>query len=421
MKRKHLPSLPKSSIHFKQPEGLRVIAIITFFICFCIAPSIALLTHTGEMNFFYSRNDRIFVIFFACIFGCFSNYLFGSTKSIMHGLQFIIIALIMSSINNIYLFSAAALWTGVTIVIVNLLFNLSSFYLKTDMRRLCGFIVIYSSALLGTAVGIALSYMVFKNIDHFRLFYIAIVFAMMIYVMKNNYKLNTSLVSQTERIDVSTYGVMVIFFIFTCILFYLFLHVTIFAILNVIILPVSLVLLIIITLVNNKENGVNLLKYVFFSLFLIVLNKSTYILFSQHQSYIGASYLNSSVSAIIILMIGFVICLLIYVAWRLKLISLQTESITNSNLVHIMLYLETARIITLTMTTYTNNPTINSSLFLVTTVLGLILNVFIIPIYFSLGKILAGGKNEITTTTLLYLIFSSLAFVSFLYDISVRL
>ena len=366
MKKEHLHSLPKSSIHFKQPEGLRVIAVMTFCICLCIAPSIALLTHTVEMNFFYSRNDRIFVIFFACIFGCFSNYLFGSTKSIMHGLQFIIIALIMSSIQNIYLFSAAALWTGVTIVIVNLLFNLSSFYLKTDMRRLCGFIVIYSSSLLGIAAGIVLSYMVFKNIAYFRLFYIAVVFSLMIYFMKNSYKLNTSLVSQTERIDVSTYGVMVIFFIFTLILFYLFLHVTIFATLNIIILPVSLALLVIITLVNNKENGVNLLKYIFFSLFLIVLNKTTYIIFSKHQSYIGTSYLNSSVSAIIILMIGFSICLLIYWAWRLKLITLQTESITNSNLVHIMLYLETARIIALTMTTYTNNPAINSSLFLLT-------------------------------------------------------
>lgn len=56
------------------------------------------------------------------------------------------------------LFSCAVLWIGLAIVIVNLLFNLSAFYLKTDIRRIYGFIGVYSSALLGIAAGIIIYY-----------------------------------------------------------------------------------------------------------------------------------------------------------------------------------------------------------------------------------------------------------------------
>jgi hypothetical protein len=83
-----------------------------------------------------------------------------------------------------------------------------------------------------------------------------------------------------------------------------------------------------------------------------------------------------------------------------------------------MLYIELARVAMLVLAIFVNSAITSNILFIVATLLALILNIFIIPIYFSLGKILAGGRNETITTTLLYLIFSSLIFVSFLYDIS---
>ncbi|MBD5784518.1 hypothetical protein IFN73_12430, partial [Francisella tularensis subsp. holarctica] len=122
----------------------------------------------GNINFFYNRNDHLFVIFFAGIFGCISNYIFGSTKSIIHSLQFIIVAIVLSFIHNMVLFSCATLLIGLAIVIVNLLFNLSAFYLKSDIRRIYGFLGVYSSALLGIATGIIIYFLVLKNMYHFK-------------------------------------------------------------------------------------------------------------------------------------------------------------------------------------------------------------------------------------------------------------
>ncbi|ORU24296.1 hypothetical protein ACC93_04030, partial [Francisella tularensis subsp. holarctica] len=167
--------ISKVNINFNQPKGLHIIAFMIFCLCLCIAPFMTILNGYGNINFFYNRNDHLFVIFFAGIFGCISNYIFGSTKSIIHGLQFIIVAIVLSFIHNMVLFSCATLWIGLAIVIVNLLFNLSAFYLKTDIRRIYGFIGVYSSALLGIATGIIIYFLVLKNMYHFKILYLLII------------------------------------------------------------------------------------------------------------------------------------------------------------------------------------------------------------------------------------------------------
>lgn len=120
------------------------------------------------------------------------------------------------------LFSCAVLWIGLAIVIVNLLFNLSAFYLKTDIRRIYGFIGVYSSALLGVAAGIIIYFLILKSIYHFKILYLFIVIFLLLFFLKNSYKLNTSLTSQTERVNLSFYGVFLIFF-YIC--FYTFLFI----------------------------------------------------------------------------------------------------------------------------------------------------------------------------------------------------
>ncbi|KEI35893.1 hypothetical protein [Allofrancisella frigidaquae] len=415
-------SVPKTNVDFKQPVGLHIIAIMIFCLCLCIAPFVTLLTHYGDINFFYNRNDHIFVMFFAGVFGCISNYFFGSTKSIIHGLQFVIIAIILSFIKNTYLFSLAALWTGVSVVIVNLLFNLSSFYLKTDSRRLYGFIGVYSSALLGIAIGVFICFIVLKDAYSFKLFYLFTIIFLLIFFLKNSYKLNTSLTSQTERVDISFYGVFIIFFVFSVILFYLLLNLKIFSSLNLIVLPVSLVYLHVLTVTNNKETGLELLKYVYFSLVLIVLNKMIYLTFLKYDhNSIDPKYINSVISTFIFLMFNYGLCIAVYIAWQFKIISLKIESIINSKLIKVMLYLEVTKVFILAIAVFIDNNLVSNMMFIISITLSIILNIFIVPIYFSLGKILAGGKNETITTTLLYLIYSSLVFVSFLYDISINI
>lgn len=418
---KKITSITKANIHFKQPKGLHIIALMTFFLCLCIAPFTTVLNDYSGVNFFYNRNDHLFVIFFAGIFGCLSNYLFGSTKSIIHGLQFIIIAIILSFIRNLTIFSSAVLWVGLAITIVNLLFTLSAFYLKTDLRRLYGFIGVYSSSKLGTAMGIVVYFFILKNMYHFKIFYLLIVCFLLIFFLKKNYKLNTSLTNQTERVNISFYGILIIFFMFAFILFFLLLNIDVFSSLNLMILPLSLIYLHILTISNNKENGKSLLKYVYFSLSIIVLNKIIYLNFIKYQHVINSLYINSAISTLLFLIAGYIICVIIYTGWRLSLITLHIESITKSHLIKIMLYIEAIRVFILAISVFSVSPLIGNLTLIIATLLALILNIFIIPIYFSLGKILAGGKNEAITTTLLYLIFSSLIFVSFLYDVSVSL
>ncbi|AHH46357.1 membrane protein [Francisella tularensis subsp. holarctica PHIT-FT049] len=413
--------ISKVNINFNQPKGLHIIAFMIFCLCLCIAPFMTILNGYGNINFFYNRNDHLFVIFFAGIFGCISNYIFGSTKSIIHGLQFIIVAIVLSFIHNMVLFSCATLWIGLAIVIVNLLFNLSAFYLKTDIRRIYGFIGVYSSALLGIATGIIIYFLVLKNMYHFKILYLLIIIFLLLFFLKNSYKLNTSLTSQTERINISFYGVLLIFFIFAFILFYLLVNLNVFSSLNLVILPLSLIYLHVITVTNNKENGKNLLKYIYFSLALIVINKIFYLSFLRYEDVVDPIYLNSAISTFLFLLAEYLLCIIIYFGWRFKFIALRIESITNSHIIKTMLYIEAIRVFILITAIFTNNILISNIILIFATILSLVLNIFIVPIYFSLGKILAGGKNEIITTTLIYLIFSSLIFVSFLYDISISL
>ena len=138
--------------------------------------------------------------------------------------------------------------------------------------------------------------------------------------------------------------------------------------------------------------------------------------FLKYEEAINPVYLNSAISTFIFLILTYVLCTVIYVGWRFKLITLKVEAITNSSLIKAMLYIEFFRIFILLTAILTSSYLMSNILFVMATMLGLILNVFIVPIYFSLGKILAGGKNELFVTSLLYLIFSSLVFVSFLYD-----
>jgi hypothetical protein len=86
-----------------------------------------------------------------------------------------------------------------------------------------------------------------------------------------------------------------------------------------------------------------------------------------------------------------------------------------------MLYIEIIRIFMIAIGIFAGDKLLSNLMLIIATLLALVLNVLIVPVYFSLGKILAGGKNEAVTTTLLYLIFSSLIFVSFFYDIYISI
>lgn len=210
-------------------------------------------------------------------------------------------------------------------------------------------------------------------------------------------------------------------FIFAFILFYLFVNLNVFSSLNLIILLLSLIYLHILTVSNNKENGKNLLKYIYLSLTLIVINKIFYLSFLRYEHVVNPKYLNCAISTFLFLLAGYLLCIIMYFGWRFKFITLRIESITNSHIIKTMLYIEAIRVFILMIAIFTNNILISNIILMIATILALVLNILIVPIYFSLGKILVGGKNEIITTTLLYLIFSSLIFVSFLYDISISL
>ncbi|MDE5018649.1 hypothetical protein NAI67_10890, partial [Francisella tularensis subsp. holarctica] len=82
---------------------------------------------------------------------------------------------------------------------------------------------------------------------------------------------------------------------------------------------------------------------------------------------------------------------------------LRIESITNSHIIKTMMYIVAIRVFILITAIFTNNIIISNIILIFATILSLVLNIFIVPLYFSLGKILASGKNEIITTTLIYL------------------
>ncbi|MDE4996964.1 hypothetical protein NAH08_13115, partial [Francisella tularensis subsp. holarctica] len=74
-----------------------------------------------------------------------------------------------------------------------------------------------------------------------------IIIFLLLFFLNNRYKLTTSLTSQTERINISFDGVLLIFFIFAFILFYLLVNLYVFSSLNLVILPLSRIYLHVIT------------------------------------------------------------------------------------------------------------------------------------------------------------------------------
>ena len=180
------------------------------------------------------------------------------------------------------------------------------------------------------------------------------------FFLKNSYKLNTSLTSQTERIEISFYGVFVIYLTFALTLFYLMIHIGLFSIINLLILPICLIILHVLTRVNNKENGSILLKYVYFSLILLIVNKFLFLSFLRYETGIDPDYLNSPISTFLFLLLTYVLCLCIYVGWRFKIITLKVESITNSSLMKTMLYIEAIRIAILVISILTINELVSN-------------------------------------------------------------
>ena len=317
---KHINKIHKRSIYFKQPQGLHIICIIIFCLGLCVYPLIIEAVNQKKIShLFLSYNNYIFVMCFASIFGCISNYLFGAKKSIIHGLQFIIIALIISFVRNVDLLSLALLWTGLSIVIINLFFNLSSFYLKTDVRRLYGYIAVCSSAILGANLSIPVYLYISQNSEYLpKILYLFIVIFILIFFLKNSYRLNTSLTEQTQRIDVSFYNIFIMFFIFSLALLYLFLHIKVFSVLIILILPISTVYLHILTKINNKEKGSQLLKFIYLYIIIGTVNECVLILAFKYQKNINLSYFNSTTSTFILGLISYAIYLGIYLSWKLN-------------------------------------------------------------------------------------------------------
>lgn len=124
----------------------------------------------------------------------------------------------------------------------------------------------------------------------------------------------------------------------------------------------------------------------------MVLNKFIYLSFLRHDDAVNPIYLNSATSTLIFLLLAYVLCVVTYMGWRFKFITLKIESITNSSLIKIMIYIEISRIFILLASIFTANYLMSNIMFVVATMLGLILNIFIVPIYFHLVKFLLEVK-----------------------------
>lgn len=80
------------------------------------------------------------------------------------------------------LFSYAVLWIWPSNSYCYLLFNLSAFYLNTDIRKIYGFFIgVYSSTLLGVAAGIIIYFLILKRIYCFKILYLFIVIFLLLF------------------------------------------------------------------------------------------------------------------------------------------------------------------------------------------------------------------------------------------------
>jgi len=139
----------------------------------------------------------------------------------------------------------------------------------------------------------------------------------------------------------------------------------------------------------------------------------------QYQDVIKDDHLSSPFNLSILFALQYIFCIAIYISWKLNLIKIKIESIIDASIIKYIFYIEVVRTFLLIISSLSVNPTVSNNLFIFTLLISLFINILIIPIYFSLGKILAGGKNEIFVTSLLYLLFSSLIFISFIYKVDI--
>ncbi|MDE4996712.1 hypothetical protein NAH08_11060, partial [Francisella tularensis subsp. holarctica] len=78
---------------------------------------------------------------------------------------------------------------------------------------------------------------------------------------------------------------------------------------------------------NNKENGKNLLKYIYFSLALRVINKIFYLSFLRYEDVVDPIYLNYAISTFLFLLAEYLLCIIISFGSRFKFLALRVVSI----------------------------------------------------------------------------------------------
>lgn len=218
----------KLLLNTKQPFGLWFLLLTSLFYSMGTAAitvhfsgfihSIADSTQEGltpdilAINFNLVTN--LFLYSAAGLIGGILGYMIGHRRSVIIGMLYSFVALILLSLNNLSLIGFSAYVIGVGIVIPNLFTTLSFLYTQDDPRRHAGFTLMYMATVLGAAlslsIGGSLQHLSYQN--WFIIMAVVTLFAVLVFLAGGIYlNRNIGLIDGVEaKYTPSTYSVIFI-------------------------------------------------------------------------------------------------------------------------------------------------------------------------------------------------------------------
>ncbi|WP_440994073.1 hypothetical protein [Cysteiniphilum litorale] len=218
----------KLLLNTKQPFGLWFLLLTSLFYSMGTAAitvhfsgfihSIADSTQEGltpdilAINFNLVTN--LFLYSAAGLIGGILGYMIGHRRSVIIGMLYSFVALILLSLNNLSLIGFSAYIIGVGLVIPNLFTTLSFLYTQDDPRRHAGFTLMYMATILGAALSLSIGGSL-QNLSYQNWFIIMAVvtlFAVLIFLAGGIYlNRNIGLIDGVEaKYTPSTYSVIFI-------------------------------------------------------------------------------------------------------------------------------------------------------------------------------------------------------------------
>ena len=439
----------KLLLNTRQPTGMWVIFITTlFFTMSSTTLTITLDSYTLEVapyldylkqNFDFSLYSNLYLFAFAGIIGGIIGYIIGHKRSVVIGIFYSVVGLLLLSINNLALIGFSAYVIGIGITLPNLLTTLSFLYTQDDPRRHAGFTLVYMASVFGSALAILLNDFLAVKIGYQALYALMTIFSVIaaLVFMYAGTSLNRNIgitEGKDARFTPSNYTVIFILILLSTLLSYLLDYIYVLEIMIVGIAAVVFVIMVIYTLLETdfqqRKRAFALLILSVFGICYWLVDKNILIIFLNYLNFFSKSTemtLPGFISANFIFEINIVLIVIfgltMAVFWNKNKLQKHIVQITRFFALALTISAISCLLIALSITLekYNIGEKIAAYLLLITVALNSIAKIILLPLYYAIVGKLSPRKYESVVMGFFFILTSAVGVISiFINDRTLR-